>query len=473
MNLRARLALGLAVLSAAAATTAAGVAYASTAGRLGAEVDRSLEQAGARLQAIPAGRGPFARSGGGPFARPGGPYGPLGAGRGPVGVLGLVVVQYLGPSGNVASTEGEVALPVEARDRALAASGGSPWLRTEAVDGLSYRVLTQPLQSGGAVQLARDLSGNQAVLGSLRWRFALLDAIVVALAALAGWAFARRVASPLQRLASAAEHVASTGRLDVVVAPRGGDETGRLAEAFSTMLSALARSRSQQQHLAEDAAHELRTPLTSLRTNVDILRRHEALPADARARVLGALDTELKELTGLVDELVELSTERYDEEPDGPVALDEVVQSVVERARQRSGRTIELAVQPCLVTGKKRAITRAVSNLVDNAIKFTEAPGLIEVSVGSGRVEVRDHGPGIAPPDLPRVFDRFYRSAQARGQAGSGLGLAIVAHVAESHGGRAFAANHPGGGAVVGFELPVSQTLRRSEDGDGAPGTVQ
>ena len=74
----------------------------------------------------------------------------------------------------------------------------------------------------------------------------------------------------------------------------------------------------------------------------------------------------------------------------------------------------------------------------------------------AGRVEVRDHGPGIASDDLPRVFDRFYRSARARGQAGSGLGLAIVSHVAESHGGRAFAANHPGGGAVVGFELPTT-----------------
>ena len=448
MNLRARLALGLAVLSAAAATTAAGVAYASTAGRLGAELDRSLEQAGARLTATPLGRGPF--------VHPGGPYGPLVGGRGPLGALGLVVVQYLGPSGNVVSTQGQLALPVEARDRALARSGGSPWLRTEAVDGLSYRVLTEPLQGGGAVQLARDESEDQAVLGSLRWRFGLLDAGVVVLAALAGWVFARRVAGPLQRLASAAEHVASTGRLDVAIGSGTGDETGRLAEAFSTMLAALARSRAQQQHLAEDAAHELRTPLTSLRTNVDILRRHEALPVDSRARVLGAIDTELKELTGLVDELVELSTERYDEEPAAPVALDEVAQGVVERARRRSGRAIELAAEPCLVSGQPRAIARAISNLIDNAVKFSAAPGPIEVNVRAGRVEVRDHGPGIASDDLPRVFDRFYRSARARGQAGSGLGLAIVSHVAESHGGRAFAANHPGGGAVVGFELPTT-----------------
>lgn len=452
MSLRARLALALALLSAVAATVAAWAAYAATAGHLSGEVDQSLEQAAARVVSSTSMMGP------GQTMMGTGSSGPMAAhmlgGQGPLGALGLVVVQYLGASGSVVSGDGQVPLPVAPRDRGLARSGGAAWLRTELVGTTSYRVLTQPLPGGGAVQLARDENEDQGMLGSLRWRFGLLDAAIVLVGAAVGWLFARRLVSPLRRLASAAEHVALTGQLDVAIGPNRRDETGRLSGAFATMLGALARSRAQQQHLAEDSAHELRTPLTSLRTNVDILRRHDSLPAETRSRVLGALDTELGELTSLVDELVELSVERREEEPLEPVALDEVAEGVVERARQRTGRTITLASGPCAVFGQRRALARAVSNLVDNALKFSDSHSPVEVTVRSERIEVRDHGPGIAPEDLPRVFDRFYRSSAARGKAGSGLGLAIVSHVAEAHGGHAFAANHPDGGAVIGFELP-------------------
>lgn len=450
MNLRTRLAVALAALAAVAATTAAGIAYAATAGRLSAEVNQSLEQAAARVvSATTMGAGSTMMGGSGPMATR------MLGGQGPLGALGLVVAQYLSPKGAVVTIAGQGRLPVGPRDLVLARSGGEPWLRTATVGGHGFRLLTQPLPGGGAVELARDEGEDQALLGWLRWRFGLLDAAVVAAAAAAGWVFARRLVGPLRRLALVAERVASTGRLDVPIVPAGDDETGRLAGAFATMLGTLARSRAQQQQLAEDAGHELRTPLTSLRTNVDILRRHEDLPAPTRARVLGALDAELAELTGLVDELVELSADRRQEEPAEAVALDELAASVVERARQRSGRTITLAAEPSVVAGQPRALARALANLVDNAIKFSGSSGQVEVSVRAGRTEVRDHGPGIAPEDLPRLFDRFYRSAAARSKAGSGLGLAIVSYVAEAHGGHVFAANHPDGGAVIGFELPI------------------
>lgn len=452
MSLRARLAAGLAVLAAVATSTAVGIAYANTADRLQAQVDRSLRQGAAALVSIPTGAGPFAGAGGG--------FGASNmAGHGPLGALGLVVVQYLDTRGDVISARGEVTLPVEARDRILARSGGTAWLHTVTADKSTYRVLTQPLVGGGAVQVARDDSENQALLGSLRWRYGLLDLAVVVVAAAAGWGFASRLTNPLRRLATAAEQVASTGRLDVPIEERSRDETGRLAGAFASMLGALSASRAQQHQLAEDAAHELRTPLTSLRTNVDILRRHETLPSETRTRILAALDTELRELTGLVDELVELSTDRRGQQASQPLRLDELITGVVDRARQRTGRAITVDAEQCVVSGQPRALARAVSNLIDNAAKFSPEPAPIEVSVHAGRVEVRDHGPGIAAEDLPRVFDRFYRSAAARAQPGSGLGLAIVAHVADAHGGRAFAMNHPAGGSVIGFELPNSSAV--------------
>ncbi len=458
MTLRARLAVVLAVLSALAATTAAALAYAATSSRLSSEVDRSLSQAAARVASatnMGIGPGMMSQYGRGPG------NGQMVGGRGPLGALGLVVVQYLRPDGSLVSVQGQVPLPVLPRDQELARSGGATWLRTEDVAGASYRVLTEALPNGGAVQLGRDTSEDAALLGSLRWRLGLLDMAVVLAAAVVGWLFARRLVQPLRRLALAAERVASTGRLDVPVEQGKADETGRLARAFATMLASLASLRAQQQHLAEDAGHELRTPLTSLRTNVDILRRHEVLPAPTRARVLGALDSELSELTALVDELVELSSDRHRDEPVEEVRLDEVVQEVVERARQRSSRDITLRAEPCTVHGQPRALGRAVSNLVDNALKFSPTSAPVEVDVRSGRTEVRDHGPGLSPEDLPRVFDRFYRSAGARSKPGSGLGLAIVSHVAEANGGHAFAGNHPEGGAVIGFELPSTPASAR------------
>ncbi len=461
MTLRTRLAVALAMLSAVAATTAAAIAYASTSGRLASEVNQSLTQAAARVVSASSAMGPgtamMGQAGSAPMASQ------MMGGQGPLGALGLVVVQYLRPDGHLVSVQGQVPLPVLGRDRRIARSGGAAWLRSEAVGQSEYRVLTEPLPGGGAVQLGRDTSEDAALLGSLRWRLGLLDLTIVLVAAAVGWLFARRFVRPLRHLALAAERVASTGRLDVQVETGSADETGRLSQAFSVMLGSLAELRAQQQHLAEDAGHELRTPLTSLRTNVDILRRHETLPAATRSRVLGALDSELSELTALVNELVELNADRHQEEAVEVVRLDEVAEEVVERARQRSGRPITLKAEPCAVTGQPRALARAVSNLVDNALKFSPPSSPVEVSVRSGRAEVRDHGTGLGAEDVPRVFDRFYRSAAARSKPGSGLGLAIVSQVAEANGGWAFAGNHPDGGAVIGFELPCVPHVEASD----------
>ncbi len=494
MSLRGRLTFVLALLSAIAASTTAGVAYAATSARMNAQVDQSLAQGAADLSSMGTMMGSPASTGNAMGSSMMAPATASGAGSAStmngqdLGALGLVVVQYLDSSGAVTSTQGQVKLPVEPRDRDLARAGGKSWLHNATAGSASYRILTKALPGGGAVQLALDDSGDQRVLASLRWWFGLVDLTIVVLAAFAGWVFARQLTAPLRYLASAAERVASTGTLDIPVHPAADDETGRLARAFSSMLGALARSRDQQHRLAEDAAHELRTPLTSLRTNVDIMRRHDSLPYETRARILGALDTELRELTFLFDELVELSTDRLDEQVVEPVELDQLATAVVTRARQRSGRTIILESEPCVVDGQARSLSRALTNLVDNAIKFSGdpasasagggssngdgttvggdtrlEPGAIEVSVREGRVEVRDHGPGIDAEDLSRIFDRFYRSAAARSRAGSGLGLAIVNHVAVTHGGHAFAANHPGGGAVVGFEIPA-RSLNRAHD---------
>jgi two-component system sensor histidine kinase MprB len=184
-----------------------------------------------------------------------------------------VAFQCLDRSGDSVASIGVNELPINARDRVIAAAGRGTQTRTASSDGTTWRVKTVGIAQGGAVQIARDYGETNRVLSSLKiWLFFVVIA-ASAVSALVGWLIARRSTKPLVQLTNAAEAVATTGRLDVEVPPAGKDEPGRLARSFATMLAALSQSRDQQQQLVQDAGHELRTPLTSLRTNVETLQR--------------------------------------------------------------------------------------------------------------------------------------------------------------------------------------------------------
>jgi len=327
----------------------------------------------------------------------------------------------------------------------------SPW--TQTFGGQPYRVVAMA-RPGGQIIVGRSLAETNRVLDSVRNRSILVGLVIIVLAAAAGVLIARRTTRPVTRLSAAADQIAASGDLDIAVPPGGRDEIGRLARAFASMLAALTRSRDQQQRLVQDAGHELRTPLTSLRANIDTLRRHPDLAAVPRGRVLVDLDSELRELSVLVEELVALAVDRRDDEPEQTVALDQLTARAVDRARRRSGRSIVVDAEPATVVARPQQLLRAVGNLLDNAVKFSPEGTPIEVTVRPGRLQVRDHGPGIGPEDLPRVFDRFHRAVEARSLPGSGLGLAIVRQIVEDSGGSAGAVNHPDGGAVFTLELP-------------------
>jgi two-component system, OmpR family, sensor histidine kinase MprB len=325
--------------------------------------------------------------------------------------------------------------------------------RTVQVDGKPYRVVVVAVPGGGAVQIARSLGATKHALESIRDLAFGLGVAVIALAALAGWVIARRTTRPVLRLTDAAEAVGATGQLEIPVPPGGRDEVGRLARAFGSMLDTLNRSRTQQQRLVQDAGHELRTPLTSLRANVDTLRLHPDLVGPSRRHLLDDLDSELRELSGLVDELVALAVDRYDDEPERTVAVDELAARAAERAERRTGRTVTVDAEPATTVARAGQLLRAIANLLDNAAKFSPDGTPIEVVVRPGRLEVRDHGSGIAPLDLPHVFDRFYRAVDVRSLPGSGLGLAIVREAARAAGGDARVTNDPAGGAVFTIEF--------------------
>jgi two-component system sensor histidine kinase MprB len=331
----------------------------------------------------------------------------------------------------------------------------------DEVNGKHVRVYTRQAGPGAALQLARPLTEVDGALADLRLGLGLVSLAGIALAAFLGRLATRHAVRPVQALTETAEHVAHTRDLSRRIEADGEDELARLAASFNTMLEALDDSQRAQRRLVADASHELRTPLTSLRTNLEVLGSPRALAPADRERLRSDLVAQLEELSELVGDLVELARDGEPcDEPHEALRLDELVEAAVERARRHAPDVAFAAdLEPCVVAGARGRLDRAVANLLDNAAKWSPRGATVEVALRDGELRVRDHGPGIAPEDLPHVFDRFYRAAAARGRAGSGLGLAIVRHVAERHGGTIAAEAAPGGGAVLRLALPASHRI--------------
>ncbi|MCT7356634.1 HAMP domain-containing histidine kinase [Streptomyces sp. 15-116A] len=373
-------------------------------------------------------------------------------------------VQVLAPDGSVFDP-GSPGLPVVAADRRVAAADTAGQVVTHGDVGVGdevYRVATVALGgSRGAVQVAQSFSDTEDLLRALQRRTLVLTSAVVVAAGLFGWWLARRITRRLVVLTDAAEDVARTRRLGIQVPVAGHDEVGRLGRAFDRMLGRLAQSEEDQRRLVQDAGHELRTPLTSLRTNISLLRRIDELPPGTREELVADLTQEARELTDLVNELVDLAAGQSDSEPPQRVDLADIAEDVAGLARRRSGREIVVRASGDTTTeGRPGMLTRALSNLVENAVKFDrDGNGPVEIAVagparpGTVRVEVLDRGPGIDDDDLIRVFDRFYRAPAARSLPGSGLGLSIVREVSLTHGGAPYAFRREGGGTVIGFTV--------------------
>jgi two-component system sensor histidine kinase MprB len=446
MNLRLRLTLVVAVTFVLVVVGCTYAAHLSASQRLRSETDQFLLQRSARFAGTQSNEFP---QNGGDGDESGGP------GGGPALADPDAVTQILDASGAVHSRiAGQPKLPIDAADRQLAQQGGHRRFRDVTVQHIPYRVLTVALPGGGAAQIARSIKADNDVLATLDTRLLLIALAGTIVAASLAWLIARRTVRPIEELTQTATYVAETQDLANSIQITRRDELGRLASSFNTMLEALNTSREQQKRLVLDASHELRTPLTALRTNIDLLRRARSFDDTQRAELLTETDLELRELTDLVAELVELATDTRSEEPVQQIELSDLVDRVVTRHRRRTDREITLETnEPAAVDGRVALLERAVSNLVDNALKFSPPDTPIEVVVDGSSVEIRDRGAGIPPDDLPRVFDRFYRATTARTLPGSGLGLAIVEQIAHLHGGVVTLRPRVGGGTVARLEL--------------------
>ena len=361
----------------------------------------------------------------------------------------------------------DVSLPVDAATLQLAKQGGTSFFVDARVNGIHLRVLAEPFGQGRAVQLAQPLTEVDSLLSRLRLILALLDLAGIAIAALLGRLVAGAAVLPLKRLTQAAEHVALTQDLSGRIKSVGQDEIGRLARSFNAMLDALERSIGAldasvhaQRQLVADASHELRTPVTSLRTNIEILQQAENMELSDRRAMLGDVVEQIEELTLLINDLIELARGEEPFAAAEDVRLDVLVSEVVERAlRHTPAARFDVTLQPTIVPGVPARLERAITNLIDNAVKYSPPDEPVEIALNGEELTVRDHGPGISDADLPHVFDRFYRGAEARGRPGSGLGLAIVRQVVEQQGGRVDAERATGGGTLMRLCLARAESI--------------
>ncbi len=363
------------------------------------------------------------------------------------------ITQVVLPNGQIIGRREYPQLPVTNADRALATNGKALHEESTSIGGHEFRMLTVLGTDGSLIQVAKDTQILVDAQNGMRTYFPLFAALAVLISGAFAWLFASRVTRPIRQLADTAESIAETQDLNRDIEVTGTDEVAQLGKSFNTMLVALRNSSNRQRQLVQDASHELRTPLTSLRANAEILER-ATLTDDDRSAILADMKAEVDELVALSAELSSLAIDQRTAEDPISIDLSDVASEIVTRASRRTGSVVTLHVTTdVMITARPHQLERAISNLVDNAIKFSSGTSDVEVHVGSKRVEVRDHGPGISDEDKPLVFDRFYRATSTRSLPGSGLGLAIVSQFAEDNDAHTYVLDNVGGGTIVGLQF--------------------
>jgi len=308
----------------------------------------------------------------------------------------------------------------------------------------------------GAVRITQSIAAVKRAVNSTVAKLILLASTVLALGLLAGALIARQVARPLKRLEAAAKRIEG-GDLSARATVEGSSEQRSLSASFNEMAARVQRLVAAQREFVADASHQLRTPLTALR-----LRLEEARAAGVSPR--GALEidagtAEVDRLAAIVEEMLVLSRDEEREATGERVRLRDAAEGAARRwriAAQTGGIALSVLDEGGGAAVCARAdLDRVLDVLIENALRYSPAGGEVTIASAAGRIEVRDHGAGLAPGEEQLVFERFHRGAAGRrGPSGSGLGLATARTLARSWGGEALLRNREGGGAVATLELP-------------------
>jgi heavy metal sensor kinase len=290
--------------------------------------------------------------------------------------------------------------------------------------------------------------------------------VALALAGGGGWMFAHRALKPVDRMTDVAKRIGSQHLRDRLDLTGTGDELDRLAATLNEMLSRLDSAFSEMRQFTADASHELQTPLTILRGEIEVALRAPRSIEEYTTVLKSALE-EIERISSLVEGLLLLARAdagvlKMDQQTvDLARVVDEIMDRASHLAQMKSIKLLMGHIEPLETTGDFVHLKRLLLNLVDNGIKYTPSGGSVKVSLErkeeKALISIMDNGPGIPPDEQPQIFQRFYRSPEARskGQGGSGLGLSIVKSIAEAHGGRIELESTPGRGSIFKVYLPL------------------
>lgn len=347
-----------------------------------------------------------------------------------------------------------------------------PIYRDAKLSQVSLRVLTVPLEVNGRRMAVLQVGTNRELVDQLQrilltvLGFAL--AISVTLAGLYGYMGTSLVLSPLEKVTEAARSIANKADLSRRIPEVARkNEIGVLIEAFNQTLDRLEDIFNKQKRFIADVSHELRTPLTVIKGNAGLLRRMKTPDEES----LKGIETEVDRLTRMVSDLLLLAQAESGklEMEYIPLDLDTLAMELFQQAKVLSGDKVGIRIdemEPVQMKGDPDRLKQVVLNLITNAVKYTPAGGEVGISVkkvdGQAQIKVTDTGPGIPAPDLPHIFERFYRGDKARtrsANAGSyGLGLSIVYWIVKNHGGNIEVKSKEGQGTTFIVWLPLAGT---------------
>jgi heavy metal sensor kinase len=352
---------------------------------------------------------------------------------------------------------------------AIAAATENPRYESVVRNGSHWRTLTRTSLVGGRAVVLRVSRSEDRVRAQI-WEILVVLVLglplVVALAAFGGYSLARRALTPIDHLASEAKRITAERLHERLSVPNQHDEIGRLAGVINDTFARLEASFDQLRRFTADASHELRTPLSVIRGIGELGLKETRTPAEYK-EALGSMLEEVDRLATLVDTLLRLSHGDAGTVHLSPESVDlgqlarDVVCSLGILAEERNQQVRVDASNPVVVTADRLVLREAITNVVDNAIKYSPRGSAIDIRVyteeGRSFVVVADEGPGIAPEYQQRIFDRFFRLDEARSRdgGGTGLGLAIARWAVEANQGEISVDSRPNGGSIFRIVLPV------------------
>ncbi len=384
--------------------------------------------------------------------------------------------QIFSPSGTITIRSPNVKqheLPLSRRALEVAYSGHSLFESAQYPKEPPLRLISVPIVYRGSllyiIQVGTTMDSVEHTLNRLLLVLLVSMPVALAVSLAGGWFMAGRALRPVDAITLAAQRIAEGDLTQRLTAPASADEIGRLTNTFNDMIDRLETSFRQIRQFSSDVSHEMRTPLTVMRGETELALRRPRENEDYKAVMESNLE-EIDRMTRIVDELLFLSRADMGEVKMEhlTVPLDWLIEDVQRQAsllgQEQNIQVALISNVPAVVSGDELRLRELFLNLVDNAIKYSRFGGTVEMALtieqGQARLSVTDHGIGIAEEDWPQIFDRFYRTDNARAHTkkGTGLGLAICSWIAESHHGRIEIQSQVGEGSTFTVWLPLVPT---------------